>query len=118
MSIQTVIITQGARIILRDAEWLIRGVDRTGRGQKLTVIGISEIVKDKERVFLSEYEKPITVLNPAETKLVQDTSPRFIASRLYIESLIRQSPPTGNEISVGDLCAADTLSFQLDPTVL
>lgn len=119
MSSQAALITQGARIVLRDAEWFIRGVDRTStKGQKLTVIGISEIVRDKERIFLTEYEKPIKILKPEETKLVRDSSPRYIATRLYIESLIRQAIPTGSEICIGDLCAADTLPFQLEPTIL
>jgi len=40
----------GARIIVRDAEWLVRRVDRTSTGsQALSVVGLSELVKEKER---------------------------------------------------------------------
>ena len=48
----------GARIVVRDAEWLVRRVDRTSTGgQAVNVIGISELVKDKEAIFLTEIEK-------------------------------------------------------------
>jgi hypothetical protein len=43
----------GARIIVRDAEWLVRRIDRTSTGsQALSVVGLSELVKEKEAVFL------------------------------------------------------------------
>jgi len=80
-----------ARIVVRDAEWLIRRVDRTSTGgQALNVVGISELVKDKEAIFLDEIEKSIEVLDPAETKLVRDKSSSYQASLLYMESLLRK----------------------------
>ena len=52
----------GARVVIRDAEWLVRKVDRTSTGgQSITVVGISELVKDKEAIFLSRIEKQIEV---------------------------------------------------------
>ena len=86
----------GARVEIRDAEWVIRRVDATSTGGKsLAVIGISEIVRGREARFLTEIEgKSLKVLDPAETTLVVDPSPQFRQTRLYIESLLRQSPPT------------------------
>jgi hypothetical protein len=82
------IFAPGARVVVRDAEWLVRRVDRTSTGgQALTVVGISELVRDKEAVFLDEIDKNIEILDPAETKLVQDTSSSYQASLLYMESL-------------------------------
>ena len=73
----------------------------------------------KEARFLTEIEgKGITVLDPSETELVPDTSPQFRNSRLYLESLLRQSPPTGNDLWIGHRAAIDDLPYQLDPALL
>ena len=57
------IFAPGARVVVRAAEWLVRKVDRTSTGgQSLNVIGISELVKDKEAIFLTEIDKNIEVL--------------------------------------------------------
>ena len=48
----------GARVVIRDAEWLVRRLDRTSTGgQSLSVVGLSELVKDKEAIFLTEIEE-------------------------------------------------------------
>ena len=72
MSSQTAAIAPGARVLIRDAEWIVKRVDRTGTGgQSIQVVGVSQIVRHKEARFLSEIEgKSITVLDPAETELV------------------------------------------------
>ena len=57
MDITSQTIAPGARVVVRDAEWLVRRVDRTSTGrQALSVIGISELVRDKDAVFLDELE--------------------------------------------------------------
>lgn len=113
-------IAPGARVLIRDAEWIVKRVDRTGTGgQSIQVVGVSQIVRHKEARFLSEIEdKGITVLDPAETELVPDTSPQFRNSRLYLESLLRQSPPTGKDLWIGHRAAIDDLPYQLDPALL
>jgi len=112
------IIAPGARIVVRDAEWLVRKVDRTSTGHNaLTVIGISELVKDKDAIFLDEIDKDIEVLDPAETKLVQDFSRSYQKSLLYMESLLRQMPPTDDNLYIGHKAAMDRVPFQLDPAI-
>jgi ERCC4-related helicase len=113
-------IAPGARVLIRDAEWIVKRVDRTGTGgRSIQVVGVSEIVRHKEARFLDEIEgKTITVLDPAETELVPDSSPQFLNSRLYLESLLRQSPPTGNDLWIGHRAAIDDLPYQLDPALL
>jgi hypothetical protein len=110
----------GARVLIRDAEWIVKRVDRTGTGgQSIQVVGVSQIVRHKEARFLSEIEgKGITILDPAETELVPDSSPQYRNSRLYLESLLRQSPPTGNDLWIGHRAAIDDLPYQLDPALL
>jgi superfamily II DNA or RNA helicase len=112
------ILAPGARIQVRDAEWLVRQVDRTSTGgEALTVVGLSELVKDKEAIFLTEVEKSIEVLDPVDTQLVQDTSSGYQASLLYMESLLRQTPPTDENLYIGHRAAMDAVPYQMDPTL-
>ena len=118
MAVAFSIIAPGARIVIRDAEWIVRRVDKTSTGgQALHVIGISELVKDKEAIFLDEIEKKIELLDPAETRLVQDNSSSYKASLLYIESLLRKTPPTDENLYIGHKGAMDSVPYQLDPAI-
>ena len=108
----------GARVVIRDAEWLVRKVTRTSTGgQALETIGISELVKDKEAIFLDEIDKNIEVLDPVDTKLVPDTSSSYQKSLLYMESLLRQKSPTDENLYIGHKAAMDQVPYQLDPAI-
>jgi superfamily II DNA or RNA helicase len=112
------LLAPGARVFVRDAEWLIRRVDRTSTGGlAINVVGLSELVRNKEAIFLTEIEKAIAVLDPADTKLVPDTSIAYRASRLYMESLLRQTPPTDPNLYMGHRAAMDLVPYQLEPTI-
>jgi ERCC4-related helicase len=118
MGIASQTIAPGARIVVRDAEWLVRRVDRTSTGrQALSVIGISELVRDKDAVFLDELEQPIRILKPEETTLVLDGSPSYRTSLLYMESLLRRTPPTDDLIYTGHKAAMDSVDYQFDPAI-
>jgi ERCC4-related helicase len=109
-------IAPGAHIELRDAVWRIQRVDLTSNGtQAWRCVGISEIVRDQEAIFLEEYEPQVKVLDPRKTSLVQDTSSQHRAGLLYIESLLRDVPPPDDGLYIGHKAAMDTLDFQLDP---
>lgn len=112
----------GARIVVRDAEWLVRKVDNTfSDGQILHVTGISEVVREKEAIFLTEidhnkeFNTRIEVLAPEDTKLVQDESSAYRSSILYMESLLRQKAPTDEKLYIGHKAAMDAVPYQLDP---
>jgi superfamily II DNA or RNA helicase len=116
------VVAPGARVVIRDAEWLVRKVDATSTGgYAIHTMGISELVKNREAIFLSELERDITVMDPAETTLVPDTSPHFRHALLYIESLLRQTPPTDppseEKIYIGHNAAMDVVGYQLDPAI-
>ena len=115
----TAALAPGARVLIRDAEWIVKTKNRTSTGgYSLHVVGVSEIVRHREARFLTEIEgKGITVLDPADTELIVDTSPQFRNSRLYLESLLRQSPPTGSDLWIGHRAAVDDLPYQLDPAI-
>ncbi|MFO7858569.1 MAG: DEAD/DEAH box helicase, partial [Ectothiorhodospiraceae bacterium] len=85
----------------------------------LTCEGLSELVRGREATFLTALEarhaRPIRVLDPRETELVDDSSAGYRASLLYIEAALRRSPATGEGIHVGHRAALDALPYQLDP---
>lgn len=108
----------GARIIVRDAEWLVRRVDRTSTGGRaISCVGLSEIVRDKESIFLTELEESIDPIDPVQTKFRHDPSSQYQASLLYLESLLRQSPPTDHHLYTGHRAAMDPLPYQLEPAL-
>ena len=105
----------GARVVVRDAEWVVRRVDMTSGGNyQLACVGISEIVRDRQAVFMSELER-IEVLAPENTRLVPDGSPAFADSLLYMESRLRQVVANDEDIHVGHGAAMDLVPYQLEP---
>ncbi|MFJ3108368.1 DEAD/DEAH box helicase [Pseudomonas putida] len=106
----------GARVEIRDAEWRIKRVDMTSDGgHLLTCEGLSELVRGREATFLSKLESSIRVLQPEATELRDDTSSGYRASLLYLDTLLRRTPPTDARIHIGHRAAMDQLPFQLDP---
>ena len=109
-------IAPGAHIELRDAVWRVQRVDATSTGsQAWRCVGISEIVRDQEALFLEEYEPEVRVLDPRETRLERDMSSQHRAGLLYMESLLRDVPPQSDGLYVGHRAAMDVLGFQLEP---
>lgn len=101
----------GARVEIRGVEWIVRRVDPTSTGgYSVAVTGVSELVRGREARFLTEIEgKGIVVLDPSETRLVGDESPQYRDTRLYVEALLRQSPPTTSDVWIGHQAATDVL---------
>lgn len=108
----------GARVEIRDAEWVVRRVDvSSDKGYQLTCDGISELVRGKTGVFLTQLEDEIKILDPATTELVQDTSNAFEQSLLYLESQLRQATANDNDIHVAHRAAMDVVPYQLEPAI-
>ena len=106
----------GVRVEIRDAEWRIKRVDMTSDGGNLlTCEGLSELVRGREATFLSKLETSIRVLQPEATELRDDTSSGYRASLLYLDTLLRRTPPTDERIHIGHRAAMDQLPYQLDP---
>ena len=106
------------RIELRSVEWLVKRTQTTGMKFRLVdVVGISEIVRNKEMSFILEYENEGTVkiLDPADVTLVPDCSPHYVQTLLYLESLLRTAAPRTKEVSLGKRAAMDSLPYQLEP---
>lgn len=108
----------GMRTIIRDEEWIIKKIETNSLGNKtLYCVGVSPLVKDREAIFLADLEK-VQVVNPAEVKLIADTSPFFKRSLLYLESQWRQQIPTDANLHIGHQAAMDLMPYQLDPAKL
>lgn len=108
----------GARVEIRDAEWVVRRVDATSDQQyQLTCEGISELVRGKSAIFLTALEDEVRILDPKTTELVQDLSSGFAQSLLYLESQLRQSTPNDEHIHIANQAAMDLVPYQLDPTL-
>lgn len=111
----------GARVIIRDCEWIIRRADPSDDGGYiLTVDGLSELVNGKGARFLTkleEAENTIRVLDPAETRFEQDLSPGFEKSRLFIETQLRQITPADDRLHLGHKAAMDPVPYQMAPAL-
>jgi FMN phosphatase YigB (HAD superfamily) len=103
----------GARIEVRDAEWMVRTCTPTGgdSGHLVRAVGVSEFVRDEDAVFFTGIDH-IRALNPEDTRLVADDSPAFVHSRLYLESALRRTPLPQTERRL-----AMAGSFLLDDTI-
>lgn len=106
----------GMRIIVRGEEWMVKKVDTNSLGnQTLHVIGMSQLVKDYDSMFLVDIENNIEIVNPAKVTLIPDDSAFFRKSKVYIESQWREKIPTDNKIHIGDKAAMDLMPYQLEP---
>ena len=91
----------GMRIIVRGEEWMVKKVETNSLGnQTLYVIGLSQLVKDYESMFLVDVENDIEIVDPAKVTLVPDDSAFFRKSKVYIESQWRSKIPTDNKCLV------------------
>jgi superfamily II DNA or RNA helicase len=110
----------GARIRVRDSEWVVAHVDRSATsGAIVHATGLSGIVRDKEAIFIEAIEKArgrgIEVVDPTDVLLVPDPSSGFADTLLHLEAALRKSAPTGQTVQVAGKAAIDDLDFQLDP---
>ena len=95
---------------------MVKKVDTNSLGnQTLHVIGISQLVKDYDSMFLVDIENNIEIVNPAKVTLIPDDSAFFRKSKVYIESQWREKIPTDNKIHIGDKAAMDLMPYQLEP---
>lgn len=105
----------GMRVLIRDEEWMIRKAETNSMGHKaLYCVGISPLVKDREAVFLDDLDEIIS-MNPAEVSLVDDSSPHFIRTKIYLESQWRQKIPTDCNLHIGYDAVMDIMDFQMEP---
>lgn len=113
---EPLVFAPGARVEIRGEEWIVRRAEPTSTGDTAVhVTGLSELVRNKNSIFLTDLDREMRVLEPEQTELVADPSPGYRRTRLYLESLFRQSPPTDARLYRGHRGAMDAAEYQLVP---
>ncbi len=109
----------GARLFIRDQEWVVRDTKRLLNNDYLIyVTGLTSLVRDRPWEFIRKKEDIIEV-DPNDTRLVLDTSPNYLSARLHIESLLRSTPPPENsKLYIGHRAAMDDLAYQREPALM
>lgn len=85
-------------------------------GYAVHVQGVSELVRHHQAIFLTPLEKEIVPLRPEDTRLVMDGSPEYRQTLLYLETLLRRTPPLHGKVAVGHRGALDLMPYQLVPS--
>jgi hypothetical protein len=112
---RTLALAPGARVEVRDEEWVVRSLKPTHHsGQAVHVTGVSELVKDRDWIFLTALDE-VKELSPEDTALVHDDSPHYRRTRLYLEALLRRSPATDDALYVGHRGAIEPTTYQQQP---
>jgi ERCC4-related helicase len=80
------------------------------------VVGLSELVRGQEAIFLTDLDR-VTELAPEATELTTDDSPQYRRTRLYLEALLRRTPPPAGDdrIFLGHKAAIRRAPYQLFP---
>lgn len=105
-------IAAGIRLSLRDEDFLVTDVKK----DIVEVEGISELVKGirfKFDLSLEEYE----VITPESTQLVADTSNGYRMSKLFIETVLRNSSFYSDKIEIANRAAIQPSNYQFLPTL-
>ena len=106
------------RVVVRGEEWLVRSSVPVGTGgYAVRVMGMSELVRNHESIFLTALDN-VTEMRPEDTILVPDTTPQFRRSRLFLESLLRRTPPTDDKIYLGNKAAMNPAKYQMVPAAM
>ncbi len=81
----------GSVVLVRDAEWLVTGVEQAADGFFVHVIGLSELVRDTVATFSTALDTVVAV-DPTKVRVTADDSPGFRRSRLWLEATLRKTP--------------------------
>ena len=67
---------------------------------------------------IADLEEKIEELRPEKTSLAGDDSPQYRRTRLFLESLLRRTPPVDERIYLGHQGALNPAPYQLEPAHL
>jgi SNF2 family DNA or RNA helicase len=81
---------------------------------EVQVTGLCELVRGKQATFVTSLDT-VEELDPEETRLVYDQSAGYRRARLYLESLLRKTPPTEPSLYIGHRAAMEPAAYQLVP---
>ncbi len=105
----------GSRVRVRGEEWAVeKSLPLSTGGQAVHVRGLTELVRGHQAIFLNTLDD-IQSLRPEDTRLVSDDSTGFRQTRLYLETLLRRTPPTDTRIHLAHRAALDPMPYQFVP---
>ena len=105
-------ITPGVRLRLRGEDFLVTKCEKN----LIDVEGISELVQNMRFQFdlrLEEYD----VLKPENTEFQTDESPNYRQTKLYLETVFRNSSHFSDHIEIAHKAAIRGANFQFIPTI-
>lgn len=106
----------GSRVRVRGEEWAVQKcLPLPMGGHAVHVQGVSELVRHHQAIFVTTIDTDIEPLRPEDTQLVADTSPGYRQSILYLETLLRRTPPVHDKVTLGHRGALDVMPYQLVP---
>ena len=115
---QVLNLSAGNRITVRGEDFLITDVkDNFGKSKLIHAEGISEVVKAKRFIFDTALEQDIQVIDPANARLVPDTSNSYLKTKLFLETRIRNASFISQKIEIGHKAAINPADYQFDPTL-
>ncbi|PFG29924.1 helicase-related protein [Paramicrobacterium agarici] len=106
-------VAPGSTVIVRDAEWIVTSTEMTQDGMKVSVQGLSELVRDTSAVFYESLDT-IAPLDPREARVVADTSAGYKRARLWLDATLRKGaiPLNEGKLTVSTRMLSDTLEYQ------
>lgn len=109
----------GQRISLRGEDFLISDLQPNEQDGSylLSVQGISELVRNKRFIFDTNLDSDIQSVDPAQTQLVADRHTGYRKTKLLLETAMRMTPTTSNDILIGHKAGIDVAGYQLKPTL-
>ncbi len=105
-------IAAGIRLKLRDEDFLVTHVDNT----IIEAEGISELVKGMRFSFDLSLED-FDIITPESTQLVVDNSNGYRKSKLFIETILRNSSFYSGGIEIANKAAIRPNNYQFVPTI-
>jgi superfamily II DNA or RNA helicase len=109
-------IAPGARVTIRDEDWIVRRIDLCDDGgHGLTCDGLSELVRGTSAIFLDRLEDDVAVHDPAGTALFQDASPYFSQALLYLESQRLRTVANDQQMHRAHQAAMQSAAYQRVP---
>lgn len=103
----------GSVVQVRCANWKVLATSILKHGyREVHCRGLSSLVRDKEARFVWNLERDARVLDPAAVRLVPDTSPGLIDTKLHLEAAFRHTPTTTRRPLTLGRAAIDDLKFQ------
>lgn len=105
----------GSRVRVRGEEWAVEKCLPLGTGgYAVHVQGLTDLVRHHKAIFLTTLDS-VEALRPEDTQLVQDQSAGYRQTRLYLETLLRRTPPTDTRLHLGHRGALDLMPYQIVP---